>query len=848
MVTAASRPRVAAVLGPTNTGKTHFAMERMLGHASGMIGFPLRLLARENYDRAVRAKGARSVALITGEEKIVPAEARYLLCTVESMPVDRRVAFVGVDEIQMCADPDRGHVFTDRLLHARGGLETLFMGAETIRPLIRRLVPEAEIITRPRFSTLSYSGSRKLQRLPPRTAIVAFSVADVYAIAELIRRQRGGTAVVLGALSPHTRNAQVAMYQAGEVDYLVATDAIGMGLNMDLNHVAFAETRKFDGHYPRPLTAAELAQIAGRAGRHMNDGTFGTTADAGALDPDMVSRVENHRFDPLRRLYWRNDALMFASLDALLTSLARTPTTPGLTRIRRADDEDALAALARDAEIVALARHPAAVRLLWDVCQIPDFRKVMSDAHAQLLGRIYRHLMGPDGRGDCRLPASWVARQVDRIDRVDGDIEALMQRIANIRTWTYVSYRADWVDDAAGWQQRTRSIEDKLSDALHRRLMQRFVDRRSSILLGRMRSADDLASAVSAAGDVMVEDEFVGTLEGFRFTPDPGVTADSRIDSGPVMRLLNAAALRALRTEIPYRLRRMEADPDDAFAVTPEGAILWHDAPVARLAAGADVLQPKVEPETGDMLEPAQRERLRRRLADWLERYLEAHLALLFKVRRAGLAGAAGGIAFQVTEALGSLARRQVATQIAALSRDDRKALARIGIKIGRESVHVPRLLKPQAIALRGLLWATHHGVDLPALPPPGRVTVAMQDGTPPAFYGAIGYLPLGRAAVRVDMAERAAARANALARGGDFEATQELCGLLGCGAEDLIGILAALGYEPREGSDSTVFRRAPRRQPQATAKQGNAKRERRSARPEAHSPFAKLRRLVSPT
>src|SRR5581483_9724124 len=442
------RPPVTAVLGPTNTGKTHLAIERMLGHRSGMIGFPLRLLARENYDRVVRLKGARAVALITGEEKIVPPNPAYFVCTTESMPLDRPVDFLAVDEIQLCGDGERGHVFTHHLLSARGLSETMFLGADTIKPLLRRLVPEAEFVSRPRFSTLRYVGPKKVTRLPPRSAVVAFAIADVFALAEVMRRQRGGTAVVLGALSPRARNAQVGMFQSGEVDYLVATDAIGMGLNMDLDHVAFARLVKFDGEAPRRLAPAEIAQIAGRAGRHMSDGTFGTTSELGEIEAEVVEAVENHRFDPLRRLFWRNARLDYGSPAALLKSLEVRPPAPGLVAAREADDHRALRALAQHAEIAALARHPAAVRLLWEVCQIPDFRKVMSDTHARLLGQIYRHLAGPKER----LPSDWVARQVQRLDQSEGDIDSLMTRIAHIRTWTYIAHRPEWLADAAQWQ------------------------------------------------------------------------------------------------------------------------------------------------------------------------------------------------------------------------------------------------------------------------------------------------------------------------------------------------------------------------------------------------------------
>ncbi|MBV9814894.1 MAG: disulfide oxidoreductase, partial [Alphaproteobacteria bacterium] len=494
-------PRLLAVLGPTNTGKTHLAIERMLGHRSGMIGFPLRLLARENYDRIAKLRGARSVALITGEEKILPPNPAYFVCTAESMPLDRQVDFLAVDEIQLCADPERGHIFTARLLHARGAQETMFLGADTIKPLMRRLVPEIEYVSRPRFSTLSYTGYKKVTRLPPRSAVVAFAISDVFSLAELIRRQRGGTAVVLGALSPRARNAQVGMFQAGEVDYLVATDAIGMGLNMDLDHVAFARTGKFDGRGPRRLTPAEIAQIAGRAGRHMSDGTFGTTAEQASLDAETVEAIETHRFEPLTRLNWRNSRLRFASIGALLKSLDERPSLPGLVQAREADDHRVLRTLARNPEIAGLAVHPGAVRLLWEVCQIPDFRKVMSESHARLLAHCFLHLAGPEEQ----LPTAWIAGQMASLDRVDGDIDTLMARIAHIRTWTYITHRADWVADSAAWQERARAIEDRLSDALHESITQRFVDRRAAFLVRQLASEGEPLASVSNLGDVLVE-------------------------------------------------------------------------------------------------------------------------------------------------------------------------------------------------------------------------------------------------------------------------------------------------------------------------------------------------------
>ena len=472
-------PRVIAVLGPTNTGKTHYAVERMLGHASGMIGLPLRLLAREIYDRIVKLRGTRAVALITGEEKIVPLRASYFVCTVEAMPLTREVEFLAIDEVQLCADPGRGHVFTQRLLHARGSRETLFLGASTAGPLIRRLLPEAEFVTRERFSSLTYAGSKKLTRLPRRSAVVAFSAENVYAIAELIRRQRGGAAVVMGSLSPRTRNAQVALYQSGEVDFLVATDAIGMGLNMDVDHVAFAGLRKFDGKKTRWLNPQEVGQIAGRAGRYKKDGTFGVTGDAPEMDEDLTGAIEEHRFHPLDAAQWRNARLEFDSVAGLMKSLSQPPVQAGLKLAEEAIDETTLRRLAEDSDIAAAARGRDRVRKLWEVCQTPDFRKTTLDEHLRMARAIFLHLVSREAR----LPEDWIADQHKALDNLNGEIDVLAQRLANIRTLAYAANRPDWLRDPGHWQAKTRALEDRLSDTLHERLMQRFIDRRTSALL-----------------------------------------------------------------------------------------------------------------------------------------------------------------------------------------------------------------------------------------------------------------------------------------------------------------------------------------------------------------------------
>jgi len=815
--------RLWAVLGPTNTGKTHLAIERMLGHQSGMIGFPLRLLARENYDRIVALKGARAVALITGEEKIVPPNPSYYVCTVESMPLDRPVDFLAVDEIQLCGDAERGHVFTDRLLHARGVFETMLLGSDTIRPLLRRLVPEAEIASRPRFSTLRYTGAKKLTRLPPRSAVVAFAVADVFALAEAMRRRQGGTAVVMGALSPRARNAQVGLFQSGEVDYLVATDAIGMGLNMDLDHVAFARLVKFDGFAPRRLAPAEIAQIAGRAGRHMSDGSFGVTDAISELAPETVEAVENHRFDPLRRLFWRNARLDYRSLGGLIGSLETRPNTPGLAAARPADDLLALRALAQMSDIALLAKSPAAVRLLWEVCQIPDFRKVMSDNHARLLAQIYRHLAGASGR----LPTDWVAGQMSRLDRLDGDIDTLMARISHVRTWTYITHRGDWLGDAPSWQERARAIEDSLSDALHDRITQRFVDKRSAVLVRKLAASGDLLASVSAAGAVKVEGHDVGRLDGFRFRPDLA-------DSSAGTKALIAAAQRVLRGEIAQRVNLLERAEDAEFDLTPAGAVTWRGGDVGRLAPGSSALAPKVEARHSDFFAGEQREIVRRRLAAFVAAHLRGKLAALFQARESPLSGASRGLAFQLGEALGALPAAPAAPLVAALAASDRKRLARLGVRFGVESIYSEPLLKPAAVQLRGLLWALSSGRPVPQIP---KGTAAARDPEIAASaYAAMGYRVLGSRVLRLDRVERLAARARALARQGALAALPELAAIAGCTREDLPGVLTALGYRAAMLDGQMVgFRPARRVGP----------RNRRDPALPADGPFAKLKELT---
>ncbi|GAB5469906.1 MAG: hypothetical protein Kilf2KO_29360 [Rhodospirillales bacterium] len=825
--------RVLALLGPTNTGKTHFAIDRMLAHASGIIGFPLRLLARENYDRIVALKGASQVALVTGEEKILPVGARYFCCTVESMPLERPVEFVAVDEIQLAGDPERGHVFTDRMLHSRGLSETILLGAETVRPLLRKLVPEAEFIARSRFSTLRYDGHRKLTRLPARSAVVAFSAGQVYALAEQLRRQRGGTAVVLGALSPRTRNAQVALFESGEVDYLVATDAIGMGLNLALDHVAFAGLAKFDGRRLRRLDASEVGQIAGRAGRHMRDGTFGTTGEQGEMQADLVDAVEEHRFLSLRRLYWRSRDLDFSAPGALLASLNRGTPSPDLQRVRGAEDQAALAVLAQDPDVLDRATGPAEVALLWEVCQIPDFSKTMTGQHVSLLTQVFRHLAD---RGSA-LPEGWVAGQLRRIDRPAGDIDTLTQRLAQVRTWTYITHRADWLADAAGWQEQTRAIEDRLSDALHESLTERFVDRRAALFARRKADGETMLAAVKRDGRVMLEGHAVGRLKGFKFALDPEIT-------GADARQALSAVRKALAQEMPRRVAQVEAEEGGAFALDGEARLLWRGAVLGRLVPGTLTIQPGVEITASEFLDGPQRERLRLRLTAWLEGYLRRRLAPLFRLREAELSAQPRGIAFQLVEALGCLPRRSVEA-VNRLSKADAKALTAAGVKLGSESLYLPGLLSGRASRLLLQLWQVKEPARIVIAPMSALARLPLDAAESPQAYAACGYRLLPRRrqvlAIRVDLLEQIAAKAAVLSRqSGGFAATPPLLRLVG-GEEALLAqVLTAIGYQRHDQGGIVSFQRRTRA---GSAKTG-AKGRRRPVRKEpasSESPFALL-------
>lgn len=797
---------VTAVLGPTNTGKTHLAIERMLGHESGLIGLPLRLLAREVYQKVVERVGPKQVALITGEEKIKPPNARYWVATVEAMPRDLDVAFVAIDEIQLACDFDRGHVFTNRLLNRRGRHETLVLGAATMRPLLEKLMPGLQVNLRPRLSTLSFAGERKISRLPPRSAIVAFSAEEVYAIAELIRRQRGGAAVVMGALSPRTRNAQVELFQSGDVDYLVATDAIGMGLNLDVDHVAFASDRKFDGWQFRRLNPSEMAQIAGRAGRATRDGTFGTTGRCPPFEAELVERLEDHVFETAKVLQWRNAVPDYSSILALQASLAAVPREEGLTRAPTADDLQVLEIVGREPEVKERARAPDVVERLWDVCQVPDYRKISPGAHAELVRALFDHV-GTGGR----IPDEWFARQIALTDRPEGDIDTLSRRIAQVRTLTYVANRPDWLKDPDHWQGVTRGVEDKLSDALHERLEQRFVDRRTSVLMRRLRENKMLETEISKTGDVTVEGHKIGHLQGFQFAPDP--TA-----GGEEAKALRAAAQKALAGEIEARAARLSQAVDEAFVLTADGTVRWVGEPVAKLIPGDTVLAPRFKVIADEHLTGPAREQVDARITLWIKAHVEKLLGPLNKLTEAqDITGIGRGIAFQIVESLGVLERTKVGEEMKTLDQPARATLRGYGVRFGAHHIYLPALLKPAPRALALELYALKHGGlaqkgldELPALAASGRTSIPVDHEIQKGLYRAAGFRVCGERAVRVDILERLAdlirpalawrpqspgPKPAGAVDGRGFTVTVGMTSLAGCSGEDFASILRSLGY-----------------------------------------------------
>ena len=787
--------KIVAVLGPTNTGKTYYAIERMLGYKSGIIGLPLRLLAREVYDKIVKVRGSSCVALVTGEERIVPTGAKYWICTVEAMPKNLSVECLIVDEIQLSADPERGHIFTDRLLKSRGKLETIFLGAETMRGPIKSLIPDVLVQTRKRMSNLTYAGSKKISRMPPRSAIVSFSVDNVYGIAELIRRQKGGAAVVMGALSPRTRNAQVELYQNGDVDYLVATDAIGMGLNLDVNHVAFSSISKFDGRTMRFLAPNELAQIAGRAGRGMSDGSFGETGEVAALEEDVITAIVEHRFKPLKKLMWRNSELSFFSIEALIQSLDKKTESEVLVKARESDDFIALKALSQSPDLQIRMNDTSSIKLLWDVCRTPDFRGISSVEHANLLEELFKFL-----HEFSAIPDDWFGQQVKRLDRTDGDIDVLSKRLAFIRTWTYVAQRQGWLHDGRHWREVTRAVEDRLSDALHERLTQRFVDRRTSVLLRRLKQKEALLAEVNENGEVTVEGEFVGKLEGFRFQQDKETNAQEA-------KTIKSASLQALLPHFNLRADRLYNAPDTEIDFTDQGGLMWGDQAVGKLIAGDHIMHPKVSPFVDSEAGTEVLSKVERRLQHFIDRKVSVLFEPLMELQKdEELTGLAKGFGFQLFESLGILRRQNVLSEVKSLDQDARALLRKHGVRFGQFTVFMPLLLKPAPTRLRLVLWALSKNLDeFPEAPPPGLVTVPVNTEAPEQYDDMSGYRNAGDRAIRIDMLERLADFLRVEDSRNGFEANADMLSITGMTLEQFANLMEGLGYSAEKAEREKV-------------------------------------------
>ena len=795
--------KIKLILGPTNTGKTFHVIQKMLDYESGMIGFPLRLLARENYEKIVAQKGIENVALVTGEEKIIPQSAKYYCCTVEAMPDDKIFEFVAVDEVQLAADYERGHIFTDRLLNFRGKKETNFIGSETVK-VILKIFPHAEVITKERFSKLIWSGHHKLTRLNPKTAIMSFSYNQIYKIAELIRRQKGGAAIVMGSLSPRTRNSQVELYQNGDVDYLVATDAIGMGLNLDINNVVLSRINKFDGKRKRDLTPSELSQIAGRAGRHLNDGTFGVTEEC-KLHEDIISSIENHKFIPINKIYWRENNLNFSSVKLLINSLENKPQFDFFIQKKDAIDHIMLNSLSENDKILQIANSEDKVRLLWDVAQIPDFRNIMNESHLNLITNIFINLIQ-----NGVLPDKLISNQLKHLERVDGDIDTIMNRISHIRTWTYISNKKDWVENKNDWQEATKLIEDKLSDELHKRLTQRFVDISTAKIFRKIKSPNNLVATVKIDGSVLLEGKEVGSLTGLNF----------KINSDEISQkeLIISASKKALSSEINKRVSLLTCSEDKAFSINNFGHIFWMNCCVAKFKKSGRIYNPKIVLEKNDFLTIKHTEKINNRLLNFLSNQksnLLYSLTLIEKYLKSegkkteeenkdknikflqNNSGKIKAILFQLYENYGSINRRNVNSHVNKLNDDEKKSIAKFGIRIGTDIIYIPTLLKPLSIKLRMIFWCIENdfkGAEL--IPKDGLVSFHNNLKNLEKFWLSGGYKRIDDFLIRVDIFERVAVIIRNEGKKGKFLISDEMLSLSGTTRDQMAKILNKLGYK----------------------------------------------------
>ena len=797
--------KITAVLGPTNTGKTHLAIETMLSFDSGMIGFPLRLLAREVYDKVIKKISVNKVALITGEEKIIPPDAKYFLCTVESMPIDKNLDFVGVDEIQMCADHERGHIFTDRLINMRGNKLTMFMGSNTIKSIIEKLDEDLEFINRNRLSKLSYSGYKKISRINRKTAIIAFSAEEVYAIAELIRRQKGGAAIVMGSLSPKTRNAQVELYQSGDVDFLVATDAIGMGINMDLSNVYFSNLKKFDGKKLRKLNLSEIGQIAGRAGRYLNDGNFGITGECKEINAEEINLLENHKFEEIRFLFWRNSNLNFNNPSALIKSLDEKPKKGWLRKIHECEDEKALKFFLRDKSFENVNFNEQKLNLLWECCQIPDFVKKTYGNHYEVIFNVFKYLNSKKGK----ISDDYMRLQLIKLDKLEGNVDSLSNRIANVRTWSYVSNKNNWIENQNYWIEKTKLLEDKLSDRLHEELTKTFIDKRASVLARGLKQDMKFDTKILENNDVMIDNQFIGKINGLKLELDLKKGAlETDIKS------LKKAARQTVGPELEKRIQYIIET--GLIELNDDFKVYWNKSSIGRLIPGRDYLNPKIELLVDDILEQAQRQKLNNYLEKWMETKIKTTLKSLIDLKHLKEKNSSiKALAYQLYENNGVLEREKVTEYLKSLGQNERKILRDLGVKFGRYHVFLYRLIKPEAVSLRTLLWKNHHQKYFNLNPPTfGLNFLDDVKFNNKNFMLLCGFEKFDNLYLRIDILERLFMQIinSNSKQGNEIKMIPEMLNLLGCNKENFKKLLTNMGYKIVEKNNEVFFRYKPKK------------------------------------
>jgi len=823
--------KIIAVLGPTNTGKTHFAIERMLQFGSGIIGFPLRLLAREVYEKCIQKVGIEKVALITGEEKIIPPYADYFLCTVESMPLDINAEFVAIDEIQMCADPERGHIFTDRLLNMRGDKLTMFLGSNIMQNIIQKFVPEIEFIFKDRFSKLSYSGHKKISRLPGRTAIIAFSVDEVYALAEFVRRQRGGAAIVMGSLSPKTRNAQVELYQSGDVDFLVATDAIGMGINMDIDHISFNNLNKFDGKRNRHLRLTEIGQIAGRAGRYMNDGTFGITGKCDELSPEQIDKLENHKFDSVINIYWRNSNLDFSNIENLLNSLDQKPYDHSLLRNKDLLDENVLKTLIIKNNQIKTDYKNNNLSTLWECCQIPDFTKSSYNEHIDIVKKVFEFLVSDKGK----IPNEWMRAQLSGLDNESGNIDTIANRISHVRTWAYVSYKKNWVENSDYWISKTKDIEDKLSAKLHEELSKSFIDRRISILSKHLKQDAKLETKISEKDEVIIDKQFIGTIKGLKLNLDFSSTAlQTDIKS------IKKAARQGVVEELKKRINNIiqENIENAALELKEDFKIFWKENPIATIIPGKDYLNPKIKLLIDDSLDVDEQIELKNYLEKWIDKQKNLHLNDLIKTSKVNLEnGYARALCFRLFENHGVLKRLDAEDLLKNLDKDQRANIKKIGIKIGRYHVYQPLMIKPKAVNLKIIFWnCFNNKIQREKCPTFGLNFLKNFETKNKDFLLICGFESFENYIVRVDILEKLFIKILSSTNNNQFPISSEMLNLLGCGKEDFEKLLKLMNYKKID-QNKDIFSYDFKNKDKKKIKKDNIKKN-------INNPFASLKNL----